>query len=43
MLPILERPRYRNIPDDHIFSAQTPGAAITLIDERLPQHTKFGA
>jgi len=40
--PLDQRTRYTNIPDDQIFSAPTPGAAVTLINDRLPQYTNWG-
>jgi len=40
--PLDQRARYTNIPDDQIFSAPTPGAAVTLINDRLPQYTNWG-
>lgn len=40
--PLDQRPRYPNIPDDQIFGASTPVDAVTLINERLPQYTKWG-
>ncbi|AXS84119.1 TIGR00725 family protein [Marinobacter sp. Arc7-DN-1] len=40
--PLDQRPRYPDIPDDQIFSAPTPGDAVTLINERLPQYTTWG-
>lgn len=40
--PLDDRPRYSGMPDDQIFGALTPDEAIILINERLPDYTKWG-
>jgi uncharacterized protein (TIGR00725 family) len=40
--PLDQRTRYTDIPDDQIFGAPTPGAAIIIVNERLPHYTKWG-
>lgn len=40
--PLDDRPRYLDMSDDRIFGAQTPDEAMILINERLPDYTKWG-
>jgi uncharacterized protein (TIGR00725 family) len=40
--PLDQRTRYRDIPDDQIFLAEDPAAAVALIKERLPRYDRWG-
>ncbi len=40
--PLDYRVRYPDIPDDQIFAAASPAAALQLVTARLPQYSKWG-
>lgn len=40
--PLDQRKRYADLPDDQIFAASDPSAAIALIKSRLPLYDRWG-